>query len=242
MAQVSNRVLLVLLAVLGLAPAWSHPAPFSYLDMVFKNGGIEGTLVVHVIDVAHELGVQPEQVMDPAFVASQQKRIGEILAPRLDLEGNQRLSIEWLGAELMREEQAVKFHYRIPNANFGSLSIDTSLFPYAIHCTRRSSTSTKRARFGSRRSSTRRATRASTRGGTTQGAVEVMKTIGAINTIFGFKSTVLPLMRPRPPPASTARIGPTHGADHALRFKPTLVKRSHARELMPDAPFLIAPS
>ena len=106
MAQVSNRVLLVLLAVLGLArPAWSHPAPFSYLDMVFKNGGIEGTLVVHVIDVAHELGVQPEQVMDPAFVASQQKRIGEILAPRLDLEGNQRLSIEWLGAELMRKSR-----------------------------------------------------------------------------------------------------------------------------------------
>src|SRR5262245_11879329 len=119
-----RRVTAVLLTVLGLAtPVWAHPAPFSYLDIVFKDGGIEGTLVVHVIDVAHELGVQPEQVMDTAFVAAQQKRIGEILAPRLDLEGNQRLSIEWLGAELMREEQAVKFHYRIPNASFGSLSI-----------------------------------------------------------------------------------------------------------------------
>ena len=37
-------------------PVRAHPAPFSYLDIVFRNGGIEGTLVVHVIDIAHELG------------------------------------------------------------------------------------------------------------------------------------------------------------------------------------------
>jgi hypothetical protein len=63
------RVLLGLVLVCGVArPASAHPAPFSYLDIVFRNGGIEGTLVVHVIDVAHELGVPPERVMDEAFV------------------------------------------------------------------------------------------------------------------------------------------------------------------------------
>jgi hydrogenase/urease accessory protein HupE len=176
MAQVSTRVLLVLLTVLGLArPAWSHPAPFSYLDIVFKNGAIEGTLVVHVIDVAHELGVQPEQVMDPAFVAAQQKRIGDILAPRLDLEGNQRLTIEWLGAEVMREEQAVKFRYRIPNADFGSLSMDTNLFPYdPLHQTfinvYEEGQLRQQAIFNAE--STARVYYR----GTTQGAVEVMKT------------------------------------------------------------------
>ena len=125
------RVLAVLVIALGLAnSASAHPAPFSYLDVVFRNGGIEGTLVVHVIDVAHELGVQPEQVMDSAFVAAQEKRIDEILTPRLDLEAGQRLSIEWLGIELMKEEQAVRLRYRISNVNGGALSIDTHLFPY----------------------------------------------------------------------------------------------------------------
>jgi hypothetical protein len=111
-------------------PASAHPAPFSYLDIVFRNGGIEGTLVVHVIDVAHELGVPPERVMDEAFVEREQTRIGEILAPRLELRGGQRLSPEWQGVELLRDDQALRLRYRIPNAEPGALTIDTNLFPY----------------------------------------------------------------------------------------------------------------
>jgi len=175
MARVS-KVLAVLLTVLCLAtPVWAHPAPFSYLDIVFKDGGIEGTLVVHVIDIAHELGVQPEQVMDPAFVSAQQKRIEDILAPRLYLQGDRRLSIEWLGAELMREEQAVKFRYRIPSAGFGSLSVDTNLFPYdPLHQTfiniYEEGSLRQQAIFNAETNA-----RVYYRG-TTQGAVEVMKT------------------------------------------------------------------
>jgi len=132
MSRVFRRVLIAAaFVVCSVGVTWAHPAPFSYLDVVFKDGGIEGTLVVHVIDVAHELGVPPEQVMDAGFVAAQQQRIGEILAPRLDLRGgDQRLSIEWQGLELMKEDQAVRLRYRIRNADSGALSIDTNLFPY----------------------------------------------------------------------------------------------------------------
>ena len=86
---------LVAVALWGARVA-AHPAPFSYLDVVFGDGGIEGTLVVHVIDVAHELGVPPERAMDAAFVESQRQRIGEILAPRLELRADRRLSVEYL--------------------------------------------------------------------------------------------------------------------------------------------------
>ena len=52
------KVLLAAAAlVIAAAPAAAHPAPFSYLDIVFRGGVIEGTLVVHVIDVAHDLGI-----------------------------------------------------------------------------------------------------------------------------------------------------------------------------------------
>jgi hypothetical protein len=131
MSAVLRRVLIGLVIVFsGVSVASAHPAPFSYLDIVFKDGSIDGTLVVHVIDVAHELGVPPERVMEPGFVEAQQKRIEEILAPRLYLEGSQRLSIDWQGVEVMREEQALRFRYRIKEANFGALTIDTNLFPY----------------------------------------------------------------------------------------------------------------
>jgi hypothetical protein len=136
MARVFYRLLTVLILVCWGNPVWAHPAPFSYLDVVFKDGGIEGTLVVHVIDVAHELGVPPERLMETAFVDEQQQRIGEILASRLDLRGDQRLSIEWRGIEVMKDEQALRLRYRIAEADFGALSIDTNLFPYdPIHQT-----------------------------------------------------------------------------------------------------------
>jgi hydrogenase/urease accessory protein HupE len=131
MSAVFRRVLIGLAIVLsGVSAAWAHPAPFSYLDVVFKDGGIEGTLVVHVIDVAHELGVPPEKVMEPGFAEAQQKRIEEILAARLYLQGDRRLSFEWQGIELMREEQAVRLRYRIKDVSVGALTIDTNLFPY----------------------------------------------------------------------------------------------------------------
>jgi hypothetical protein len=131
MSAVFRNILIGLAIVIGCASAaWAHPAPFSYLDVVFKDGGIEGTLVVHVIDVAHELGVPPEKVMEAGFAEAQQKRIEEILAARLYLQGDRRLSFEWQGIELMRDEQALRLRYRINDANFGALTIDTNLFPY----------------------------------------------------------------------------------------------------------------
>jgi len=131
----------VLAAVLVAVALWgarvsAHPAPFSYLDIVFKDGGIEGTLVVHVIDVAHELGVPPERVMDEAFVARERQRIGEILAPRLDLRTDRRLTLEWQSLELLRDDQALRFRYRIPGQEPGALTVHTNLFPYdPIHQT-----------------------------------------------------------------------------------------------------------
>ena len=131
MSAVFRKVLIGLAVVIcGVSAASAHPAPFSYLDVVFKDGGIEGTLVVHVIDVAHELGVPPEKVMEPGFAEANQKRIEEILAARLYLQGDRRLSFEWQGIELMREEQAVRLRYRIKDVSVGALTIDTNLFPY----------------------------------------------------------------------------------------------------------------
>jgi hypothetical protein len=121
---------LALLLATGSSAA-AHPAPFSYLDIVFRNGGIEGTLVVHIIDVAHDLGVEPvEQLLENDVVARERERIGELLTPRILLRGDRRFTPQWESLELLREEQAVRLKYRITDATPGALTVDTNLFPY----------------------------------------------------------------------------------------------------------------
>src|ERR687895_2038573 len=83
------------------APAWAHPAPFSYLDIVFRNGGIDGTLVVHIIDVAHDLGIEPvERLLDDSLVQREKERIGALLQPRIVFRTSRRLNLEWQSVEV----------------------------------------------------------------------------------------------------------------------------------------------
>ena len=98
----------VALVVVLCSRVSAHPAPFSYLDIVFRDGGIRGTLVVHVIDIAHELGVQPADLLNRETVRQRSHDIGEILRPRLLLRSSHRLQPDWLNTDLMAEDQAIK--------------------------------------------------------------------------------------------------------------------------------------
>jgi hypothetical protein len=115
----------------------AHPAPFSYLDIAFRGGNIEGSLTVHVIDIAHELNVAlPERVLDPEFLMTERQRILDVLTPRISLAADRPLTIEWGTIQPMKEELALRLTYRILNEHPGSLAIDTNLFPYdPIHQT-----------------------------------------------------------------------------------------------------------
>ena len=125
------RVLAAAITLGAAVPAAAHPAPFSYLDIVFRNGGIEGTLVVHVIDAAHDLGIAPpERLLSDDVASRERERIGALLAPRIFLRANQRLSIQWTSLEVLKEETALRLRYRIPDAQVGALVIDSQLFPY----------------------------------------------------------------------------------------------------------------
>jgi hydrogenase/urease accessory protein HupE len=117
---------------LGVGQAVAHPAPFSYLDIVFRNGGIDGTLVVHTIDAAHELKIPaPDTLLDPGVLANQRDTLTAVLTPRLMLRGgSQRLTPKWTSVEPMRAELALRLRFRIDNAQPGALAIDTDLFPY----------------------------------------------------------------------------------------------------------------
>jgi hypothetical protein len=127
----------LLLCLVCVRPASAHPAPFSYLDIVFRGGSIEGSLVVHVIDVAHDLGITPpERVLDAEVLTRERQRIFDLLTPRMSFTTDRPLRPQWIGIEALRDDLALRLTYRIPNEYPGSLVVDTNLFPYdPIHQT-----------------------------------------------------------------------------------------------------------
>jgi len=113
------------------AAALAHSAPFSYLDLVFGDQGITGTLVIHVLDAAHDLDITPpERLMESDVAERSRTALAALLAPRLTLRSDRRLTVDWTSLEVLRDAQALRLTFRVPEAVPGALVIDTNLFPY----------------------------------------------------------------------------------------------------------------
>jgi hydrogenase/urease accessory protein HupE len=115
------------------APAAAHPAPFSYLDVRLADRAISGSLVLHNIDVAHELQLpSPDILTDPTVVERNAARIAALLALRLTFVADGR-ALEWLlvSALPLADRAAVELTWRIMDARQpGRLTIHAALFPY----------------------------------------------------------------------------------------------------------------
>jgi hydrogenase/urease accessory protein HupE len=127
--------LLALVASLGVAaPAVAHPVPFSYLDVRIQPGTIEITLVAHMFDVAHELGLEPpNRILDPAVLAGQGDAVVALLRSRLQIaaDGTTLTSGAWSEPEPLPDRQSIRLHarYLISGAP-GSVTVTAMLFPY----------------------------------------------------------------------------------------------------------------
>ena len=86
-AGLARIALAVAAAVAGLAAsAAAHPAPFSFLDLRLEAGRVAGTLTVHDLDAAHELGLADAgALLDPAAAARHGAALADLLARRLRL-------------------------------------------------------------------------------------------------------------------------------------------------------------
>jgi hypothetical protein len=125
-------LLLALLGLITAVPAAAHPAPFSYLDLVLRGGNIEGMLVLHVVDAAHDLGITPEdRLLDPAVAAMQRDRLVALIAPRFTLRADgQVLTPDWQELEVVPDRHGVLIRFRVLNQRPGALGVQTAMFPY----------------------------------------------------------------------------------------------------------------
>ena len=118
------------------APIYAHPVPFSFLDLrlpLEAGTDIDGSLVVHIFDAAHDLNIDPpERLLEPAFVDQHAAAIVSLLIPRLRLNADGRtVQGEWSGVEILPERQSlhVQVRYRLDHGP-GVLTVTTAMFPY----------------------------------------------------------------------------------------------------------------
>jgi hypothetical protein len=147
-----RRLLFILIAICLAAPCGrveAHPAPFSYLDVRLDGRGnttgttgITGTLVLHVIDVAHELGMTaPEPLLDASAANEAFPKITEFLRDRLTFAADgHALTVAWDGIEPAADRHAVLLRFHLAGGESGgrpgALSMRALLFPYdGIHQT-----------------------------------------------------------------------------------------------------------
>ncbi len=132
------RLLCLVLAVLA-APraAGAHPAPFSYLDLVIRDQAIDGLVVLHVVDVAHELGLKEDDLLLPGVAGRERQRVIAFLAPRFVLRaGGETLTPQWQVIETAPDRHAVQLRFTMATPRPGALGVRAQLFPYdPIHQT-----------------------------------------------------------------------------------------------------------
>ncbi len=122
-----------MLALAWATAAAAHPVPFSYLDLRLQPAAIEGSLVVHVFDAAHDLNVAaPERLLERDGANQYARALSAMLAPRFTVAADGHiLTPTWLGLETLPDRQSLRLRmtYRLDAAP-GTITVTAHLFPY----------------------------------------------------------------------------------------------------------------
>lgn len=132
------RVALVAGLLLWASPAQAHPAPFSYLDLHLDGSGLSGTLVVHDLDAAHDLGVtNADTLLEPATAARYRDALVALLTPRLALTvDGSPATITWGAIDVVPDRQSLRLAFTVSGGRPGHIGINAHVFPYdPIHQT-----------------------------------------------------------------------------------------------------------
>lgn len=128
----------VVLSLALAARAAAHPAPFSYLDLQLDADGLSGTLVVHDLDAAHDLGVaNADTLLEPATAAQYRDALVKLLDPRVRLTLDGAVAtISWGAIDVVPDRQSLRLAFRAARGRPGHIAIHAFVFPYdPIHQT-----------------------------------------------------------------------------------------------------------
>jgi hydrogenase/urease accessory protein HupE len=126
-----TRLLACLLAVLPW-PALAHPAPFSYLDLRLSASGVDGSLILHDFDVAHDVGIErPETLRDEAVAGKFRGQLNRLMESRLVLlVDNEPATLTWTGFETLPDRQSLRLTFRAADRRPATVRVRAEIFPY----------------------------------------------------------------------------------------------------------------
>jgi hydrogenase/urease accessory protein HupE len=124
--------LLVVLSMLAV-DIHAHPAPFSYIDVRLSDTGITGRLVVHDLDVAHDLGLaSPDALMKVDGLSAVAPALERLLRQRFSLADDDE-AVPWsaIGVRPLREQSSIEVEWRASvSREPGRLVVRAEMFPY----------------------------------------------------------------------------------------------------------------
>ena len=133
MSRIRIAAVTLLLLLVAQDRPLAHPVPFSYLDLRLQSGAIDGSLAVHILDVAHDLAIAPaDRLLEPAFATRQLDGLTKLLNHRLrSLLDGHAASVQWTRLEVIAEKQSLRLLFKIhPTSMPSSVRIEAQLFPY----------------------------------------------------------------------------------------------------------------
>jgi hypothetical protein len=121
-------------AVLFLASqtAFAHPAPFSYIDVRIGDGSIHGRIVLHDLDVAHDLGLSATDTLaTDAGVREHGEAIARLMSARFGLIADGGIA-PWQATAVraLADQSSIEVAWRGPAIVPGRLEIKAEIFPY----------------------------------------------------------------------------------------------------------------
>lgn len=120
---------LLLLAFAARSDA--HPAPFSFLDLQLGPEGVHGSIIVHDLDAAHDLGIDPpDGLLDPAIAATHRAALQALIAGRLRLtmDGEAR-TLQWTTLEVVPERFGLRLSFT-GGSRPARVDVHAVIFPY----------------------------------------------------------------------------------------------------------------
>jgi HupE / UreJ protein len=112
--------------------AFAHPAPFSYIDVRIADGSIHGRVVLHDLDVAHDLGLSATDTLaTDAGVREHGEAIARLMSARFGLIADGGIA-PWQATAVraLADQSSIEVEWRGPAIVPGRLEIRAEIFPY----------------------------------------------------------------------------------------------------------------
>ena len=112
--------------------AAAHPAPFSYIDVRIGDGPVHGRIVLHDLDVAHDLALPSTAVLaSDAGVQAQADALVALMSARFSLTiDGQAAGWQATGLRALPDQSSIEIAWRSADVVPGRVEIRATIFPY----------------------------------------------------------------------------------------------------------------